>query len=139
MMKKIKKYYHTKEGYNPFLIREGWQVAQLNYLPKHGFDDVDKVEVHKQTDEVFILMNGEAILIEAEINTTSISFEFTKMEKLVTYNIPSGTWHNIAMSKEARVIIVENSNTHLNDVGYIALDNAQQQIINSSIQAALNK
>ncbi len=30
----IEVYYHEKEGYNhPFFIREGWQVAQLNYQP----------------------------------------------------------------------------------------------------------
>lgn len=29
----IEVYYHEKEGYNPFFIREGWQIAQLNYQP----------------------------------------------------------------------------------------------------------
>lgn len=52
----IERYYHEAEGYNPFLIREGWQVAQLNYLPGHGLDDMVDVEVHRQTDEAFILL-----------------------------------------------------------------------------------
>ena len=43
----IERYYHEAEGYNPFLIREGWQVAQLNYLPGHGLDDMVDVEVHR--------------------------------------------------------------------------------------------
>ena len=51
----IETYYHDKEGYNPFLIREGWQVAQLNHVAKHGLADIDQIEVHRATDEVFIL------------------------------------------------------------------------------------
>ena len=38
----IETYFHSGEGYNPFLVREGWQVAQLNYLPGHGFDEIEQ-------------------------------------------------------------------------------------------------
>ena len=54
----IETYFHSGEGYNPFLVREGWQVAQLNYLPGHGFDEIEQIEVHRETDEVFILFKG---------------------------------------------------------------------------------
>ena len=46
----IETYFHSGEGYNPFLVREGWQVAQLNYLPGHGFDEIEQIEVHRETD-----------------------------------------------------------------------------------------
>lgn len=61
----IETYYHDKEGYNPFLIREGWQVAQLNHVTKHGLADIDQIEVHRAADEVFILFKGVAVLIAA--------------------------------------------------------------------------
>ena len=51
----IESYFHKGEGYNPFLIREGWQVAQLNHVSGHGLDDIERIEVHKSTEEVFIL------------------------------------------------------------------------------------
>ena len=31
----IEAYYCKEKGYHPFLIRDGWQVAQLNYVEKH--------------------------------------------------------------------------------------------------------
>lgn len=86
----IERYYHEAEGYNPFLIREGWQVAQLNYLPGHGLDDMVDVEVHRQTDEAFILFAGTAVLVAAEIGDEGISFECVRMTPGVTYNIPAG-------------------------------------------------
>lgn len=121
----IEVYYHEKEGYNPFFIREGWQVAQLNYQPMNGFDDIDKIEVHRNTDEVFILFKGKAVLIAAEPD--EMSFECVQMITGVTYNISAGTWHNIAMDKDAELIIVEKSDTHKQDCAYIGLDSEQRQ------------
>ena len=138
-MKKIETYNHSENGYTPFLIREGWQVAQLNYLPKHGFDDIDQVESHNDSDEVFILLEGSAILVEANQVDNSIEFELTKMERFLTYNVPAGTWHDIAMNKQANVIIVEKSNTHLNDCNYIPLNKEQQELLNKAIQIELKK
>ena len=54
----IETYNYEGKGYHPFLIREGWQVAQLNYVEKHGLDDIDQIEVHNQSDEAFILFKG---------------------------------------------------------------------------------
>lgn len=122
----IETYFHDGEGYNPFLIRDKWQVAQLNYAPGHGFDDVENLEVHHNTDEVFILFKGEAVLIEAELTGDDILFGYVKMEPGVTYNVPAGTWHNIAMSREVEIIIVEKSQTHQSDCSYLSLDEKQK-------------
>lgn len=116
----IERYYHEGDGYDPFLIREGWQVAQLNYQVMNGFDSIDKVEAHRETDEVFVLVKGRAILIAA--NLMGGTFECQRMETGVTYNIPAGTWHNIALDKDAELIIVERSDTHKRDCAYMNLD-----------------
>lgn len=114
----IETYFHKGEGYAPFLIREGWQVAQLNYLPGHGFDEIGWVEVHRDTDEVFILFKGNAILIEARPHKDGTQFHCEKMRPGVTYNIPAGTWHNIAMDTDVEIIIVEKSDTHTQDCAF---------------------
>ena len=114
--------YKIKEsGYHPFMIREGWQVAQLNFVEEQRTDNINKVEVHNHTDEVFILLKGKAILILAEFKEKKPVFQVLLMEPLVTYNIPKGDWHNIAMEKGSEVLIVEKSDTHLNDVSYLEL------------------
>lgn len=136
-MSLIEKYIHDDIGYNPFLIREGWQVAKLNHLPGHGFDDIAKMEMHNYTDEVFILFSGTAILIASSNGEGTPPFELINMVSGVVYNIPQGVWHNIAMSPDAEIIIVEKNNTHLNDVEYIDLDQRQSLSIKNQIESIL--
>jgi len=122
----IEEYAYDGQGYNPYLIKDGWQVAQLNYTQKQGFDDIEKIDIHFKTDEAFFLIKGEALLIAADKVGDEVSFYMKKMEKNVVYNIPKMTWHNIAMSEDAQVIIVENAETHLSDFDFYYL-NAEQR------------
>jgi len=121
-MQTIEKYYHWGTGYNPFLIRHGWQVAQLNYAPELSFGAINRVERHVATDEVFILFKGKSVLITASEDAGSLCIETCAMQPGVTHNIPAGVWHAIAMQPEDIVLIVENSYTHRDDVEYRDLD-----------------
>ena len=114
----IERYFHEGPGYEPFLIRDGWQVAQLNFLPELRPEAIRRIERHKATDEVFILFDGRSQLLAAVENAAGLQWEVCRMERGVTYNIPAGMWHSIAMSPGDVVLIVEKSNTHLNDVEY---------------------
>jgi len=118
--------YKIKEsGYHPFLIREGWQIAQLNFLEEQRINNIKKVEVHHHTDEVFVLLKGKAVLILAELKEDIPFFEVLLMEPFITYNIPKKSWHNIAMEEKSELLIVENSNTHLKDVSYLELSSCK--------------
>jgi ureidoglycolate hydrolase len=121
-METIEEYEHIGQGYNPFLIRGRWQVAQLNYHPRLAFDAIDRVERHKATDEVFISFRGRPVLIGAVEEAGALRLERCAMRPGVTYNIPAGVWHAIAMRAEDVVLIVEDANTHLHDVEYRPLD-----------------
>ena len=130
----IESYYKRESGFHPFFIREHWQVAQLNYLPRLDFTAIDRVEQHQQTDEVFVLTKGASILIAAKIENNAVHFDCTRMQQGVTYNVPVNAWHAIAISEDGEVIIVEKSNTHLNDVNYFFLsendkENLKEQIL----------
>jgi len=117
-MKLAETYKIEEEGYHPFLISEGWQVAQLNYLDELHIKNIKKIEVHFQTDEVFLLLKGKAVLILAEILEDEPIFELERMKSNVIYNVPKNTWHTIAMEEGSEVLIVEKSNTHLADFEY---------------------
>jgi len=136
-MKAIEKYSHAGEGYNPYLITGQWQVAKLNYLEGYGLDQIDRLEVHRKTDEVFILLDGTAVLVASSQADGKGSFEAVKMQPGVTYNIPAGVWHNIPMAHDAQMIIVENNNTHLGDVEYTPLDEAGCALLKELINQAL--
>ena len=137
--KLIEQYRHGGRGYNPFLIAPKWQVAQLNYLPGLGLDRMSKVEIHRKTDEVFILLKGTAVLIAADKHGHELDFEARLMKPGITYNIPVDTWHCIAMAEDAQVIIVEDANTHLGDVDYYAFSDEQKSIVNSLVAEAIKE
>src|SRR5258708_1902669 len=118
MMIVIERYSPKGAGYNPFLIRNGWQVAQLNYRADLQASALRRVERHRDTDEVFIMIQGSSVLLAAEDTSSGFRFESVRLQPGVTYNIPAGLWHAIAMSPHDIVIIVENANTHLDDVTY---------------------
>ena len=75
-------------------------------------DSIKKLDVHHKTDETFLLMKGEAVLIAAEIENGEVAFEVIYMKQGVLYNIPKGLWHNITMRKGVEISITEDANTH---------------------------
>lgn len=131
----IETYRYEEQGYYPFLIRGGWQVAQLNYMPEQDLYGIQKMDVHFRTDEAFILLKGTAILIGAAEQDNEFTFECVKMQPGIVYNIPVKQWHNIAMDKEAELLIVEKSDTHLGDYEFRQLSDEQKKQLNAQIKA----
>ena len=133
----IETYYHEGIGYNPFFIKDNWQVAQLNFMPEQGLDAIQKMDMHMQTDEIFVLTKGTAVLIGAVLEHEEFIFELIKMKIGVTYNIPVNLWHNIAMDRDAEIIIIEKSNTHLGDFVYKYLSKKERDYLNDAIRRLL--
>jgi len=132
----IEKYKHEAKGYLPCLINTNWQAAILNFAEEQEAKNIDKIEKHTQTDEIFVLLHGNAVLIAADVYGNEISIKTEVMEKGIIYNIPQNVWHNIAMDKNAKIFIFENSNTHLNDCTYLSLNDRQQKELYSLIVQA---
>lgn len=134
----IETYRYEGNGYKPFFIRDGWQVAKLNYMPGQGLSDIIKIDKHIRTDEVFILVKGVAVLIAAERVGKAFKFQCLRMKPGITYNIPAGTWHNIAMDLDAEVIIVEKDNTHIDDCIYEPLEEREQLDLYEKVESKLS-
>lgn len=122
----IESYEVLEDGFHPFLIRDEWQVAQLNYMQDQNIENINKIDVHYKTDEVFILLEGRAVLIAATFKDGTPIFELELMKQNITYNIPKKMWHNIAMDVGSKVLLVEKSNTHLSDFDHFNLDEEQR-------------
>ena len=139
-MNLIEKFTVNDKGYHPFLIRDGWQVAQLNSDENQKVENITRLDVHFQTDEVFLLLRGKVVLITATIKNDVPEFEVELMQKGVTYNIPKNTWHNIAMQDGSEVIIVEKSDTHLADFEFYDLTEAKRsELVKCVNQVGANK
>lgn len=126
----------TSEGYSPLSIHDGWQVAYLTTVEQHQLDDLVNMEVHEQTDELFILLKGSAVLLSADYEEEQ-KFQAVGMEPFVMYNIPQGVWHNIAMAPDTLLLIAEKDGTHLNDVQYMPFSKEDVKVVNELIQQAI--
>lgn len=98
---------HKDIGYKRIVEFEDWTIAQINYSANFDEENFERVERHNNTDEVFVLIAGEASLMVG----TPESLVRVEMEKGVFYNVKKGAWHHIFLSKDAKIVIVENSDT----------------------------
>lgn len=136
-MKLIEEYTYNKEGYNPSLISEGWQVAFLNYTATESLDSIDKLDIHLKTDEAFILLSGQAALIAAKITERDITYDIVDMKQYVIYNIPVNTWHKIAMYPGSKVCIIEKHLTHLSDFKFYHLSTEQKEVLKKEVNRCI--
>ncbi len=104
---------YTGEGYDPTHCFGAWCVAFLNCAER--FDKITYMERHLLTDEVFVLLSGTAELWIGKEATV------VPMEKNLIYNVKQGVWHSIRVSRDAKVLIVENSDTAKENSEYFDL------------------
>lgn len=105
---------HQWEGdsFRPLVFTPGWQVAILNWEDQFARSDLREIERHNQTDEVFVLIRGQAAIFTC---TDAGLITVTPMQAGVIYNVPAGLWHNLLATPDVSFIIVESRDTHLHD------------------------
>lgn len=133
----IKEFKTKEKGYHPFIIEDGWQLAKLNYTEEQHINNISHLDVHLETDEVFVAIAGKAVLIAAEIVNNEPQFELEPMTINQIYNIPKGVWHNIAMEEGSEVLIAEKSNTHIADFEHLALSDSKRKELEILVKGKL--
>ncbi len=104
-MKELEISEYRGEGYKPLISSDGWRVAIVNACDRFLEENLFRSERHLETDEVFVLIKGEASLFIGE------GRERYGMEIGKFYNVKKGAWHSMAMKEDSIVLIVENDNT----------------------------
>ena len=105
-MIEVKENIKNGSGFDTLHVFDGWKVAFITYAEQ--YDELKLLKRHTQTDEVFVLIKGEATLYSADGEQPLV---LTKMEKEKLYNVKKNTWHHLSVSKDALLIVVENSDT----------------------------
>ena len=111
MEKEIEIFEFDGDNYSKLTSFESWRVAMINYGNRVEKENLYRMERHMLTDEVFVLLDGEATLIVGDEKQVP-------MEKNKIYNIPKAAWHAIFVSRDAKVLIVENENTGVENTEY---------------------
>ena len=108
-------YDYKNDNYMTVMRYGAWRIAYLNNGDKFFEKNFQRIERHLQTDEAFILLEGEATLIIGE------ELNRIKMEPHKVYNVPKGVWHHIFTGEGTRVVIVENEDTGADNSEYMSV------------------
>lgn len=103
--------FDTQEpGFHPVLVAGTWKAAIFNDAPQWRAENISYLQKHLLTDEVFVLLEGACTLLlsDEEIPETICR---VKMEPGKVYNVPKGVWHSHILEKHTKVLVVENSDT----------------------------
>jgi mannose-6-phosphate isomerase-like protein (cupin superfamily) len=120
---------YAEIGYKPLIDFNCWRVAYLNYIDELDPEYINRLEKHLETDEVFVLLKGEGVLFIGAGNETHPEISPHKMEPCKLYNVKKGAWHNIILSKDATILLVENKDTSEGNSSYYQLTDSQRKFI----------
>ncbi|MBE7046685.1 MAG: cupin domain-containing protein [Ruminococcaceae bacterium] len=101
----VEVYDYKGEEYKIAMSYGKWRVAYLNHADTFVEENFEKIERHNETDEVFVLLKGSAVLIIGE------ELNRVEMEPHKIYNVPKGVWHHIFTKEGTSVLIIENEDT----------------------------
>ena len=121
----ILNYEFNGEGMQRVFENEKWTVGIKNWKPANDVTGIDCLERHNKTDELFVLVEGSCTLVYANETEGGLEFGAVKMEKDKVYNIPATLWHNTITCKDTKMILIEDSNTSMENSDILNLTEDQ--------------
>ncbi len=120
-----------EDGYKPLVFSHDWMISILNWEPIFALEKAGEIEHHNQTDEVFVLTKGKAVIFTIDEQGMQVE----EMKIGAVYNVLKGVWHNLISTRDASWIIVENRDTHLNDCEFRQLSAEELENLNTNLPA----
>jgi len=120
---------HKGDGYLPLVDFETWRVAVLNFAEELRPEELTRMQRHNETDEVFVLLRGRAILFVGEGDETVTEIHSQPLEPYRIYNVKQRIWHHHTLSEDAMVLVVENRDTTFDNSPFCDLTSSQRQKI----------
>jgi hypothetical protein len=127
------------EGYKPLIDFNCWRVAVLRYLDELRPDRISYFERHNETDEVFVLLQGQAVLFMGEGGDTVDGMIPYTMKPGIFYNVRCGAWHTVALSRDATILLVENRDTARENSSYFTISPAQSAFLVETVQREISE
>ena len=103
--------YQGGEGFNALVRFEGWRIAMNRCVKEAVIGENLKMGQHLCTDEVFVLLSGEATMLIADGDEQPEKLHAIKMVPHRLYNVRKGVFHQLIPQLGAHLLIVENDNT----------------------------
>ncbi len=113
MQMKISELQYDGEALKRVYENSQWTVGIKNWKPANDIDQIGNLERHNRTDELFVLLNGSCALVYATEEGNGLNLKIVEMRPHAVYQIPPALWHNTIMTKEAKLLLIENSDTSM--------------------------
>ncbi len=117
---------YDKAGYQPLIDYGAWRVAILNYCDELTMAQINNMQKHDETDEVFVLLEGECTLFTGGMGDSLEEIDAIAMEPCRIYNVKRGVWHTHTLNRQSKVLIVENQDTSEENSPTIMLNTDQK-------------
>lgn len=130
----LEMYEYLGEGYKPLIDFNCWRVAVLRYLDELRPDRISYFERHNETDEVFVLLQGQAVLFMGEGGQQVENIIPHPMKQGIFYNVKCGAWHTVALSRDATILLVENRDTARENSDYFTVSPEQSAFLVETVQ-----
>ncbi len=95
-----------QSGFNRFIWNEHFITAFITRSEAYSDGLIKVMKRHNDTDEVFVLLKGNATLYTRE--ELGAECEITKLEPLTAYTVKASTWHHLAVSEDAALFVTES-------------------------------
>ena len=129
----ILNYAFEGEGMQRVFENEKWTVGIKNWKPANDITGIDCLERHNLTDELFVLIAGSCTLIYANEADGKLELGAVKMEPNKVYNIPATLWHNTITCKDTKMILIEDSNTSMENSDILSLTREQIEAVKALV------
>ena len=97
----------SKPGFELICTNNSFKCAFITRSAQYAPGQIKAMKRHNESDEVFILIQGKAMLVTGE--PTQKQYMKTALQSGISYCVEAGTWHYLAVSEDALVFVTENS------------------------------
>jgi len=127
---------NTTEGLKRVYVNELWYAGIKNFKENTSINNINYLEKHKESDELFILIEGKSMLVTAEEKDGNFQFEAFMLEKGKIYNIPCGVWHTNVLWPDCKLVLSAKSNTSLENSIVNTLEGSELEKLKKVMRAA---
>lgn len=96
-----------KHGFQPMLRNDHFLCAYITHSSQYAYGKVTAVKRHLTSQEVFVLLEGRGTVLTAKPDFSEMHTE--ELKRGVPFCVEAGIWHYLALTEDAVVFVVENS------------------------------
>lgn len=125
------------EGIQCIYDNKKWVFCIKNWKPNNDIKNIQYLEVHKETDEQFVLLEGKAVLLAAARTGSAFQIDVISMKPLKVYNIPQGTWFNTITQRDTKLVYVQDAGTTEKNSEYCDMTKEELRTVKEEVSKCL--